>query len=164
MIAPLSEFHHTAVIYRHHYSPNSTFGKLFLPGSVDPFCYTLEDTVRPSGIKVARHTAIPATGLDHAYYLTTRDSAAFKRKQWVIYTEKDKVSIHHDGMKFKYSQFHGGNTHLNTEGCPLVAYNQDVSKNKIWGTAEKELYKELGNLKAINPALGLRIINLPQKQ
>jgi len=120
------------------------------------FCYILEDTLRPAGIKVDGFTALPRTGKDRYYLLGIRYSPAFKRECLVIYNQKDKETVVLDGISFKYAMFHGGNTHLNTDGCPLTAYNVTALENVfcsyrgrsfqfqdqiVQGTAEKDLFE-----------------------
>lgn len=121
-------------LIRDTYSAQSTSGKLFINGEM--FCFTLEDTVRSTGIKVSGHTAIP----EGSYRCGIRYSPGFKRDMVVLYTEADKETIIADGKTFKYVMFHGGNKHDNTDGCPLIAYKR-LNADTIQGTAEKEFTK-----------------------
>jgi len=129
-------------IKRFEYFKDTTIGKLFEPGKAEEICWTLEDAVRPSGIKIKKHTAIPPTGISFAYKLGMRFSPRFNRKMPVIYTHKqgEAYVLENGGIKFVYAQIHGGNKHDNTEGCPLVAYNRSAATT-IQGTAEKEITK-----------------------
>lgn len=102
------------------------------------FCYGLEDTLRPFGVKVDGETAIPANA-NEGYSVGIRRSPAFDRDMLVLYTEPDRETIKYSGVKFKYVYPHGGNDHANTEGCILVAYKK--SGNTIFETAEHELFK-----------------------
>ena len=98
-----------------------TLGELFLNGS--RFCYTLEDLVRAEGVKIKGKTAIPA-GL---YRVKLTMSPKFGR-----ITPQILGVENFDGVRM-----HGGNDPVDTEGCPLVAFNR--AGNKIQGTAEAAL-------------------------
>lgn len=80
----------------------STPGTLWLDGK--RIAYTLEDIVRPA--KVAGRTAIPAG----TYQLIISMSGRFKRPLPEVLAVPGFVGV----------RIHGGNTHENTEGCPLV--------------------------------------------
>lgn len=125
----------TIIQKRFKYLPQTTIGEILINGR--HFCYTLEDTVRAYGIKVDGHTAIPAND-NSGYNVGIRYSPSFKRNMIVLYTEDDKETLDFGGISFKYIMAHGGNKHEDTQGCILVAYNQD--KDIIWGTAERELF------------------------
>lgn len=77
-------------------------------------CYTLEDVVRPE--KVARVTAIPAG----TYKLRISRSMRFKRDLPEVQSVPNYTGV----------RIHGGNTHENTEGCPLVGLVRN-SKDRI---------------------------------
>lgn len=119
-------------IIRDSYTARSTIGKLYTAGEY--FSYTLEDTVRASGIKVPGETAIPAG----TYKWQVTHSSRFKRDMICIYTEDNGYELKSQDISFKGLRIHGGNTHENTEGCPLVAKNY-INENTIQGTMEKEL-------------------------
>jgi len=116
---------------RDKYTARTTLGKLYIEGEY--FCETLEDTVRPFGVKVAGETAIPAG--EYSVFVTM--SNRFKREMPIISTDKMQTIII-NGISFKGVRFHGGNTHENTHGCPLVAKNR-LSNDMIQGTMEKPL-------------------------
>ena len=67
-------------------------------------CYTLEDLVRE--VKLPRYTAIPAG----AYKLKISRSNRFKKDLPEVLSVPGFTGV----------RIHGGNTHENTEGCPLV--------------------------------------------
>lgn len=102
-----------------------TLGELLLNGV--RFCYTLEDQVRPAGVKVKGKTAIPA-GL---YRVKLTMSPKFGRITPQI---MDVESF--DGVRM-----HGGNKPEDTEGCPLVAFKR--IGNMIQGTAEAALLAKI---------------------
>lgn len=134
----------TLKLVRDVFSDTETLGSLFLNGKF--FCYTLEDKVRDltKEKKVHGSTAIPAG----KYTIVLEYSNRFKR----ILPEIKGVKTHSE------TKLHGGNTHLNTDGCPLVAYNRYVNKphptiakikNWIQGSAEKDLVKALQQFDSI---------------
>jgi hypothetical protein len=100
-------------------------GDLFIDGEF--FCYTLEDEIRPEGVKVYGATCIDAG----RYKVILTKSNRFKRIMPLLLNVPN----------FEGIRIHGGNTSKDTHGCPLVAFNTDYKK--IWGTAEKELTKRL---------------------
>lgn len=120
---------------RFKYYPETTIGEIFIDSK--HFCFTLEDTVRASGIKVQGYTAIPSNHY-YGYKVGIRYSPGFKRDMLILYTEDDKETLEFNGISFKYVYSHGGNKHEDTEGCVLVA--KSVDGNLIYGTMEKELF------------------------
>ena len=115
-------------VYRH--TPNidedrNIIGDLFIGDKY--FCRTLEDEIRPDGVKVKHETAIPAG----RYKVNVTYSTRFKRQMPILLYVP----------MFEGIRIHGGNTSKNTSGCILVAYNTDFTK--IWGTAENELTRIL---------------------
>jgi len=111
-------------IYRH--TPNTepdrnNIGDLHIEN--DFFCHTLEDEIRPDGVKIYGKTAIPAG----RYEVIMSFSNRFQRVMPLLL----------DVPMFEGVRIHGGNTSEHTHGCPLVAFNTDGKK--IWKTAEKQL-------------------------
>lgn len=122
------------LINRDSYTLKTTLGKMYLGGSKEQFCYTLEDVVRGRGIKIKGHTAIP----EGVYNWHITYSNRFKRDMISIYTEPNGYELKSKDISFKGIRIHGGNNHENTEGCPLVAYTK-VNEDHIYKTAEKDL-------------------------
>lgn len=109
-------------IVRQNYSLKWTEG-LFISND-SRFCYTLEDTVRPKGVKIPGLTAIQAG----RYELVVTFSQKFQRQMPLLLNVPEFSGI----------RMHGGNTAQDSEGCILVAYNH-VSPGLIQGTAEKDI-------------------------
>src|SRR5690606_14304558 len=100
------------LLVRDTFTANSTTGRLYINGKY--FCYTLEDVVRGYGIKVPGKTAIPAG----TYQVMLTMSSRFNRLMPMLFTEENGYELKSGGISFKGIRLHGGNTHLNTEGCP----------------------------------------------
>lgn len=83
--------------------------------------YTLEDVVRPAGVKVQSKTAIPKG----KYELKLSMSNRFKK----LMPEVLNVPM------FTGVRIHGGNTHEDTEGCPLLGAKTDWDK-RVWDCAK----------------------------
>lgn len=91
-------------VRRFTYGTNFTIGRLYIDDVYQ--CFTLEDKVRPSGVKVMHETAIPAG----KYNVTIDLSEHFKK-------ELPRVN---DVPGFDGIRIHSGNTDLDTSGCILV--------------------------------------------
>jgi len=134
-------------LVREFFTPTETLGRLYVDGKF--FCFTLEDKdrgLRSSHAltdilnrKVKAQTAIPYG----KYKVSVTMSNRFKRPMPLI----------HNVPGFEGIRLHGGNTHHNTEGCPLVARQRNVNKvhptirgvmNWIFGSEEAKLTKLLG--------------------
>ncbi len=86
---------------------NYTIGKLYIDGVY--FCDTLEDTVRPAGVKIAGKTAIPAG----TYRVKKTMSPRFKKVLPEILNVPNYTGV----------RIHAGNTAADTEGCVLLGFN-----------------------------------------
>lgn len=84
--------------------PGRTIGVLHIDGTRE--CWTLEDEVRPDGIKIFGETAIPA-GI---YRVDVTMSPRFKRELPLL------INV----ANFSGVRIHPGNTAGDTEGCILV--------------------------------------------
>lgn len=89
---------------RKEFTEESTIGELLIDDKFQ--CYTLEDRVRPKGVKVFGKTAIPA-GM---YEVTITYSNRFKH--W--------LPLLLNVPKFEGIRIHSGNKAVHTEGCILV--------------------------------------------
>jgi len=87
---------------------NETVGDLYIDGH--HFCYTLEDTVRAPGIKVAGKTAIPYG----KYTVRVTWSPRFRINMPLLIGD-DTFNKDWSGVRI-----HAGNSHTDTEGCILV--------------------------------------------
>lgn len=118
------------------YMTRTTISDIIVDG--EWFCFGLEDTLRPFGVKVDGETAIPANA-NEGYSIGIRYSPAFKRDMLILYTETDKETIKYSGVRFKYVYPHEGNDHSNTEGCVLVGYKK--GGNGVYDTSVHDLFK-----------------------
>ena len=112
------------------FGKKSTIGRLYINNKY--FCYTLEDTVRPKGVKVYGKTAIPA-GI---YKIIVNVSPKFKKK----FPRLLNVPM------FSGILMHGGKTAEHTEGCILVGYEL-MSEDRIDKSASDDLTKILDESK-----------------
>lgn len=93
--------------------PGRTIGVLYVDGARE--CWTLEDEVRPDGIKIWGETAIPAG----VYRVDLTISPRFKRELPLL------INV----ANFSGVRIHPGNTAGDTEGCILVG--QDRAADSI---------------------------------
>jgi len=124
---------------RNEFFENTTIGEVYTDGEY--FSLSLEDAVRPFGVKVNKRTAIP----ELVYRVIVTDSTRFGRPMIQLYNAKDDDGqlICTDGkIKFTGVRNHGGNTHHDTEGCPITAYNR-ISETVIQGRSDEELFEKV---------------------
>lgn len=91
-------------VQRKWFSPKSTIGEMSVDGVFE--CFTLEDVIRPGGLKVWGETAIPEGGYDVAINMSSR----FKRLMPQLLNVPG----------FEGIRIHAGNTDVDTHGCILV--------------------------------------------
>jgi len=141
-------------------TPTETLGSLYINEKF--FCYTLEDVDRKlkntdaidfvKAHKVKANTAIPSG----EYRMILSMSNRFKR----IMPEVLNVP------GFQGIRFHGGNTHLDSEGCVLVAKQRNINKPSAWqgiknwvfGSQEKQLVAEMQKVLSKGEKIFLSIV------
>lgn len=98
-------------VKRKYFTNKSTIGQLTFN---DFHCFTLEDTVRRNGFKIAGETAIPPG----EYEVIVNYSERFKQMMPLILNVPN----------FQGIRIHPGNTEKDTDGCILVGnnYNPDI--------------------------------------
>jgi len=116
------------------YFSRTTIGELLVEEK--DFGVTLEDTCRPPGVKVYGETAIPENMGSEGFKLGRHNSPTFG-DVIIIYTEEDKVTLKHGGISFKFTYFHGLNSHEQTLGC--VGIGKYQKGDKIYHSLRKEL-------------------------
>lgn len=92
-------------VRRKWFSAKSTIGELYVNGVFQ--CHTLEDQVRPDGVKIYGETAIPAG----TYKVTLEAFHSDKAKMYPML---------HDVSMFTGIFMHGGNSDLDSLGCILL--------------------------------------------
>lgn len=100
------------IIKRIFKGPDYTIGRLSIDGKY--FCDTLEDTVRPAGVKIPGRTAIPAG----KYKIKLTESLRFKK----LMPRLENVP------GFTGVLIHAGSTAEDTRGCILVGKNRVKGK------------------------------------
>lgn len=145
-------------IERFPYTAQTTSGKLAMiyDGKKEFFGFTLEDTARPSNIKVMENTCIPPG----EYKISLYESLHYG-KTLIIHTEDDKRTIKVGELKWEGCLFHGGNTHVDTAGCILIAKNR-IDNDHIQGSLKTELRNFVEKKMNEGYEVKLRIINLTQ--
>lgn len=108
------------------YTDTTTIALLAVNGTF--WGYTLEDRRRPPGLKIHGKTCIPAG----KYRLRVTRSARFEA--WL--PELENVP------GFSGIRLHGGNTHADTEGCPLIAKTR-IDRERIQGSLVTALMEYL---------------------
>lgn len=145
----------TLTIYRKIYNTEprrNVIGELF--GNGEWLCYTLEDEVRPDGVKVPGATALPAYD---KYWVKPTWSPKFGRMMPLIYTERD-LSINVKGVRFSGVRCHNGVHEGHTEGCVLTGLT--TNGLTLTSKAEHVLMSWLDKHKA-NWPIPLRIVDMP---
>jgi len=134
-------------LVRELFTPTETMGSLFIDGKF--FCYTLEDKDRGlnkmdslesiKAKKIKGQTCIPYG----KYKVQVTPSNRFKRDMTAILNVPG----------FEGIRMHGGNTHIDTQGCPLIARQRNLNKvhpiikgitNWVYGSEDARLVKLLG--------------------
>ncbi len=123
--------------------PRATIGELAIEGQFE--CFTLEDVVRPDGIKVPGATAIPAG--DYPVQITL--SPRFGVRMPLLIGVPGFAGV----------RIHPGNTDQDTEGCILVG--QDVQDGVLFRSraAYDNLFTKLDRALASGQSLRIDIVN-----
>ena len=101
-------------VVRKVFSEQCTIGEFYIDNNFH--CYTLEDIVRPDGVKVFGETAIPKG----RYEVLVNLSARFKKEMPLLLNVPG----------FEGIRIHSGNTAADTHGCILVGKNK--GEDRIW--------------------------------
>lgn len=119
------------------------------------FCESLEDVARAIGVKIPGETCVPPCICNVKISYSRR----FKRDMLLLYNQPDG-SVIAGGIRFTGIRVHGGNTHVDTAGCPLVAFNED-GPDRIQGTAERKLFAKVAAAIDRGEAVTWEFINRP---
>jgi hypothetical protein len=109
--------------------PSCTIGEMFIDG--ERKCYTLEDVVRPDGVKVYGETAIPAG----RYRVVVTFSNRFQRDMPLLVDVPD----------FEGIRIHPGNTAVDTHGCILVGMGRSGESILNSRVAYATVYADIGD-------------------
>lgn len=118
--------------------PSYTIGRLYVDGAY--LCDTLEDTVRPRGVKVYARTAIPEG--EYRVRMDVRSPRFGSRPQYRKYGGRLPRLVGVPG--FEGILIHPGNSAEDTAGCILVGENKQVGRlihslitfDKLWHILE----------------------------
>lgn len=158
------------LIERYHYTAQTSLGRMsflydktYVTNPPQPikqyFGNTLEDTVRPSNIKVYGETGLPGD-VECSVYLY--DSPKFG-KTIIFATEDDKITIIAGILTWVYCLAHGGQSHKDTNGCVIVAENI-INMDIIQGSLKDELRKVVEEKIKEGYTIKAKFVNLNQLQ
>lgn len=119
-----------------------TLGSLTVDGKHE--CFTLEDVVRPDGVKIYGETAIPAG----SYNVDITPSPRFKRDLPLVVNVKGFIGI----------RIHPGNTAGDTEGCILVGQSKSGDMVLKSRAAFDALFPKLAAAKARGDVITLEVL------
>lgn len=131
-------------------SEKSTIGELTIDSAAGEIfrCFTIEDVVRPPGVKVPGKTAIPAG----RYKVTLEPSPKFHG------AIKPRL---HDVPNFQGILIHAGNTADDSEGCILVGRRRRPNFVGESRRALEELQEKLAQASAAGESLSISITTEP---
>lgn len=115
-------------VVRYEFYEDRTLGIVYIDDKI--FCHSLEDKVRPDGIKVYGETAIP----EGTYDITIEPFRGDANKMYPLL---------HDVPNFTGICMHGGNVPADTLGCVLLGFDKDDATHTISSTAVKTLVYKL---------------------
>lgn len=122
-------------------TPQSTIGALYIDGAFE--CYTLEDAVRPDGVKIYGETAIPRG----TYTVDITASPRFKRDLPLLIAVKNYVGV----------RIHPGNTAADTEGCILVGRRKGKDRIEESRLAFDALFAKLQAARKRGEAISIEV-------
>lgn len=121
------------ILHVREYKPNHTDGEIFINGTDEAFCHTLEDVARPTNVKFDAETCIP----EGHYRVSVTPSPRFGKDMILLYNKSDR-SLERDGKRFTGIRCHGGNDIDDSQACVLAAYHSDKN-GSVWGRASDDL-------------------------
>lgn len=130
------------VLERLQKDPDVTIGNLLVDGVFE--CWTLEDAVRPDGVKIYGETAIPP-GL---YSVDITRSPRFKVDMPLLVNVAGFVGV----------RIHTGNTADDTEGCVIVGTDRLAKSLGRSRMAYDELFRKLSAAKRRSEPISMEII------
>lgn len=104
---------------------NETMGRMEVNGKF--FGYILEDPIRER--KIYGDTCIPFGN----YKVKNTHSNKFKRTMPLVYNTQSLVVLAANGDSWSGIRIHGGNTHEDTLGCPIIARNRGMNVPRKFG-------------------------------
>jgi hypothetical protein len=122
---------------------DATIGELEIDGSFT--CYTLEDIVRPKGVKIPGSTAIPSG----VYPVRITWSPRFKMDMPLLIGVPD----------FSGVRIHSGNAAVDTEGCILVGLERDGSRVLRSRDAYNVVFREISEALIAHEDVLIEIFN-----
>lgn len=134
------------LVHRIWKTDRTTIGELTIDG--DHFCYTLEDVVRPPGVKIPKETAIP----EGRYRLVIDFSQRYQRNMPHVL----------DVPMFTGIRLHAGNTEADTEGCVIVALHKLVDKVTESRLAFNALYSILLAIQGRGEEMWITVYSAPE--
>jgi len=124
------------------FTATTTIGRLYVDGKFE--CYTLEDVVRPNGVKVYGETAIP----EGTYEVIITLSQRFGKLMPLL----------KDVPMFEGIRIHPGNTNKDTHGCILVglvkAHEKILSSRSAYDALFQKLAAALGKGEPVTIEVG----------
>jgi hypothetical protein len=114
-------------LVRTDFTDKETIGEIYVNGVFE--CYSLEDVVRDTGVKVAGETAIPYG----VYDISITYSPRFGRYLPLLLSVPNYTGV----------RIHAGNTHKDTEGCILVGTAKGKNSIQNSRVAFAKLYNKM---------------------
>ena len=132
-------------LVRKEFTEQSTIGELTVDGQFE--CFTLEDKVRPDGVKVFGETAIP----EGIYHIDITFSNRFKKDLPLLLAVPN----------FEGVRIHSGNTPADTLGCILVGKGKGSNRIDQSRDAFNALFPKLRAAKDRGDGITLEISGQP---